>query len=110
VKDIQFLGSSLKHVKAFPEGARRKTGFQLRRVQFGLEPDDCKPMKSIGAGVQEIRIWKGEATFRVIDIARLADAVYILHVFEKKTQATAQREIDLARERLKAPMQRRRTP
>jgi len=89
---------------------RRKAGFELRRVQQGLEPIDCKPMPTVGPGVQELRIWEGEGTFRVIYIARLKDAVYVLHAFEKKTQATAQRDIGVARERLKALQQQRSKP
>lgn len=99
MKDIEFLGSSLKQLRQFPENAKRKAGFQLRRVQLGLEAEDSKPMKTIGPGVQEMRIWDSDGTFRVIYIARLADAVYVLHAFEKKTQTTAQRDIDLAKVR-----------
>jgi phage-related protein len=110
MKEIEFLGSSLKELQKFPGRARRKAGFELRRVQLGLEPSDCKPMRAIGAGVQELRIWEGEGTFRVIYIARLKDAVYVLHAFEKKTQATAQRDIDLARERFKSICQERSEP
>jgi phage-related protein len=53
-------------------------------------------MPSIGKGVEEIRIWDDSGTYRVIYTARLADAVYVLHAFQKKTQATAKRDIDLA--------------
>jgi len=57
-------------------------------------------MPSIGKGVEEIRIWDDDGTFRVIYTARLADAVYVLHVFQKKTQTTSQRDIDIAKVRL----------
>jgi phage-related protein len=107
MKEIEFLGNSLKELQKFPERARRKAGFELRRVQQGLEPADFKPMQTIGAGIQELRIWEGEGTFRVIYIARLKDVVYVLHAFEKKTQATPQRDIDLARERFKTLSQQR---
>jgi phage-related protein len=99
VKDIEFLGSSLKQLQQFPKNAKRKAGFQLRRVQLGLEAEDSKPMTTIGSGVQELRIWDSDGTFRVIYTTRLADAVYVLHAFEKKTQTTAQRDIDLAKAR-----------
>ena len=110
MKEIEFLGNSLKELQKFPERARRKAGFELRRVQQGMEPADCKPMQTIGPGVQELRIWEGEGTYRVIYIARLQDAVYVLHAFVKKTQATAQRDIDLARERFNALRQQRSRP
>ncbi|HHT9951031.1 TPA: type II toxin-antitoxin system RelE/ParE family toxin [Legionella pneumophila] len=56
-------------------------------------------MPSIGKGVEEIRIWDESGTYRVIYTARLADAVYVLHAFQKKTQTTAKRDIDLAKAR-----------
>ena len=70
----------------FTERLGQDAGFQLDKVQRGEEPDDSKPMPSIGAGVKEIRIWDETGTFRVIYLARLADAVYVLHCFQKKAQ------------------------
>jgi phage-related protein len=57
-------------------------------------------MPSIGKGVEEIRIWDDSGTYRVVYTARLADAVIVLHAFQKKTQTTLKRDIDLAKERL----------
>lgn len=71
-------------------------GYQLDRVQRGAPPDDFKPMPTIGKGVEEIRVWDDTGTYRVIYTARLADAVYVLHAFQKKTQTTSRRDIDLA--------------
>lgn len=51
MKDAIFLGGSLGDLRNFPEESRREAGFQLSRVQAGLEPTDWKPMTSIGAGV-----------------------------------------------------------
>jgi len=99
MKDVVFLGDSLKSIRDFPDDARRDAGFQIRRVQRGLKPVDSKPMPSIGRGVEEIRIWDESGTFRVIYTARLADAVYVLHAFQKKTQGTSQRDIDKAKAR-----------
>lgn len=64
-----------------------------------MQPDDFKPMPAIGKGVEEIRVWDDTGTFRVIYTARLADAIYVLHAFQKKTQATSQRGIDTAKAR-----------
>lgn len=100
MKPIRFLGDSLKTLRNFPETARQDVGWQLDRVQRGLAPDDFKPMPSIGKGVEEIRIRDESGAFRVIYLARLADAVYVLHAFQKKTQATAKRDMDLAKARL----------
>ena len=63
-------------------------------------------MKTIGVGVREIRVRDAAGAFRVIYIATLADAVYVLHAFQKKTQATAQRDLDLATGRFKELMRR----
>ena len=85
----------------FPESARQDAGFQLDKVQRGGEPDDWKPIAAIGAGVKEIRIWDEAGTFRVIYLAKLADAVYVLHCFQKKTKEIGQKDINLARKRYK---------
>ena len=58
-KPLIWLGSSQRDLKAFPQDARSVAGFQLRRVQQGLEPNDWKPMTEVGAGVQEIRLHTG---------------------------------------------------
>jgi phage-related protein len=99
MKLLRFLGDSLKSLREFPEDARHDAGFQLDKVQRGEQPDDFKPMPSIGKGVEELRVWDDSGTYRVIYTARLADAVYVLHAFQKKTQATAKRDVELARKR-----------
>jgi phage-related protein len=68
-------------------------------VQRAERPDDCKPMPTIGKGVEELRLWDESGTFRVVYTARLADAVYVLHAFQKKTQVTAKRDIVIAKTR-----------
>jgi phage-related protein len=100
-KDVEFLGDSLSAIRSFPPDARREAGFQIDRVQMGLDPRDWKPMSAIGPGVREIRIHASGA-FRVIYAATFADAVYVLTAFQKKTQATPLRELEIARKRLKA--------
>lgn len=100
MKPIRFLGDSLKALREFPREARQNAGYQLEKVQDGKSPDDFKPMPSIGKGVEEIRIWDESGTFRVVYTARIEDFVYVLHAFQKKTQATAKRDIELAKRRL----------
>lgn len=78
---------------------RHDAGYPLDKVQRGEQPDDFKPMPSIGKGVEELRVWDDSGTYRVIYTARMADAVYVLHAFQKKTQATARRDVELARKR-----------
>ena len=104
IKPVEFLGDTVGVLRAFPFKARQDAGFQLDKVQRGEEPDDSKPMPSIGAGVKEIRIRDETGTFRVISLAKLADAVYVLHCFQKKTRETSQKDINLARKRYKELM------
>jgi phage-related protein len=99
MKLLHFVGDSLKRLREFPEDARQDAGRQLDRVQRGKQPNDFKSMPSIGRGVQEIRVWNAAGAFRVIYTARLADAVYVLHAFQKKTQATSKPDIDIAKAR-----------
>lgn len=101
IKPIVFVGSALDNLRAFPDGARREAGFQLDLVQNGREPDDWKPMTAIGQGVREIRVRDKAGAFRVIYVARFADAVFVLHCFEKKSQRTSRLDIDLAARRYK---------
>ena len=68
-------------------------------MQRGKQPDDFKPMPSVGKGVEEIRIAEESGAYRVIYVARRAEAVYVLHAFQKKTQATSPRDIEIARKR-----------
>ncbi len=107
MKPIVFVGDSLKRLREFPEDARHEAGYQLDKVQRGQTPDDFKPMPQIGKGVEEIRIWEDSGTYRVIFTARLRDAVYVLHAFQKKTQATSKRDLDVARQRLAQVMKDR---
>jgi phage-related protein len=100
MKLAKFLGDSRDVIGSLPEDARREAGFQIDRIQRGLDPDDWKPMKSVGSGVREIRIREESGAFRVIYLATLAEYVYVLHVFQKKSQATPKRDIELARIRL----------
>lgn len=99
IKPIEFLGDSLRSLREFPDDAKRDVGYQLDRVQHGLQPDDFKPMPTIGKGVEEIRVRDDSGAYRIIYTARLADAVYVLHAFQKKTQATSKRDIELAKQR-----------
>lgn len=101
MKPVSFLGNSLDVIRSFPDGARRTAGYQIERVQRGLDPDDWKPMKTVGPGVREIRIRETSGAFRVIYIATLADAVYVLHAFQKRSQTTTKRDLELPAERLK---------
>jgi phage-related protein len=98
-KPVKFRGSALNDLRTFPEPARREAGHQLDQVQHGQEPDDWKPMPTIGRGVREIRIRDIAGAFRVVYVAKFADAVYVLHCFQKKTPKTSKTDLDLAESR-----------
>ena len=83
------------------------TGFELRRVQQGLQPTDWKPMARVGVGVEEIRVHTG-LEHRVFYIARFEEGVYVLHAFEKRSRKTPSREIEVARGRLREVLATRR--
>lgn len=104
MKPISFRGNSLDDLRQFPLNARREAGYQIDRVQNGLEPSDWKPMNSVGQGVKEIRIRDADGAFRIIYLAKLADAVHVLHCFQKKTEKTTEADIELARKRFRALM------
>lgn len=98
-KPVEFRGSALDDLRAFPQAVRREAGFQLDQVQRGREADDWKPMNAIGQGVREIRIRDAAGAYRVLYVAKFEDAVYVLHCFQKKTQKTRKADLDLARQR-----------
>lgn len=101
MKPLIWCGSARKDLSAFPDDARRRSGFQLLRVQRGMDPDDWKPMTTIGAGVREIRVQDERCAWRVIYLCDRPEGVYVLHAFQKKTERTSQRDIELARERFR---------
>jgi len=97
-KPLIWLGDSLEAVKSFSVTAKKEAGHELGQVQEGREPSDWKPMETVGAGVKEIRI-RVEKAYRVLYVAKFAEAVYVLHGFEKKTQKTSKADLDLANTR-----------
>lgn len=105
MKPVQFRGSALDDLRSFPATARRQAGYQIDRVAHGLMPEDFKPLPSIGSAVAEIRVWDEAGTFRVIYVAKFKDAVFVLHCFQKKSQQTAKKDIDLGIRRYKELVQ-----
>lgn len=82
----------------FPRGRKAGCGLPADKVQRGEQPDDFKPMPIIGKGVEELRVRDDSGAYRVVYTARLA-AVYVLHAFQKKTQATSKHDIEIAKAR-----------
>jgi phage-related protein len=98
MKELRFIGTSLDDLSRFSVEARRIAGFELWQVQNGLDPSDWRPMNSIGIGVREIRVHAGGA-WRVLYVAKFAEAIYVLHAFAKKTQRMPKVDIELAARR-----------
>jgi phage-related protein len=98
MKPLKFVGSALDELRRFPIDARRSVGHELWQVQMGLLPTDFRPMPSVGGGCYEIRVHTGDE-WRVIYVAKYADAVYVLHAFQKKSRATARQDLEIARKR-----------
>ena len=105
-KPIIWMGSSKQDLRRFPKNTQRKAGFELRAVQQGDEPSDSKSMPTIGKGVKEIRIRTKDA-YRVFYVAKFQEAVYVLHTFQKKTQKTSKRDIQLGQQRYKKMLRNR---
>jgi phage-related protein len=103
MKPVVWRGDSLARLREFPREAMREAGYQLERLQTGREAKDWKPMPSIGTGVNELRVLMGGA-FRVVYVAKFAEAIYVLHAFQKKSQRTARLDVELARARFKSLM------
>jgi phage-related protein len=101
-KEIRWVGSSYDDLLAFPKTSRKEAGFQLAKVQAGLEPTDWKPFDEVGAGTREIRVTDAKGIFRVMYVAKFEEAVYVLHCFQKKTQATSKQDKDIATTRYRA--------
>jgi phage-related protein len=99
IKPLVWVGSTQDDLRELPKAVRRRVGFELHQIQLGFAPTDWRPVPSVGPGVEELRIHvTGE--HRVLYIARYAEAVYVLHVFEKKTRKMRNQDVELARMRL----------
>ncbi|MEE4108403.1 MAG: type II toxin-antitoxin system RelE/ParE family toxin [Halieaceae bacterium] len=102
MKEVRWLGDSLEVVRTFPKSARIPIGDALNALQQGERPIDTKPMRSVAAGVAEIRVHdEANNQYRVIYLAKVAGFVHVLHAFQKKTQKTRKADLDLAKDRLK---------
>jgi phage-related protein len=99
MKLLRFLGTAREDLSAFPKAARSRAGHELFMVQVSREPDDWKPMGTVGPGACEIRVRDWEGAFRVVYVARFRKAVYVLHAFQKKSQKTSRRDVEVARAR-----------
>jgi phage-related protein len=105
IKPLLWIASSRKDLRGLPLSVRRGFGLSLFAVQEGEMPLSSKPLKGFsGAGVLELIEDERDSTYRAVYTVRFSDAVYVLHVFQKKSKhgiATPKHEIDLIHDRLK---------
>ena len=101
MKSVHWLGSSLKDLRGLPASAKAEAGTDIHCLQMGEDPRDWKPMPQVGAGVREIRNRTRDGAFRVFYAVDGAHDVYVLHVFQKKTERTAALDIEKGRARYK---------
>ena len=109
-KPINWRGSSFRDLcddDLFPVDARREAGRQLCQVQFGLDPDHWKPFNEVGSGTKVIIIDVKDGWYRVMYVAKFAEAVYVLHCFKKKTNATSKQDKAVAKARYDGVIQER---
>ena len=99
MKRVRFIGSAKEDLATFSKPARIRAGHELFMVQVGRDPDDWKPMTGVGPGACEIRVRDNTGAYRLIYVAKFADALYVLHAFQKKTQKTSLADIALAKQR-----------
>jgi len=103
-KDVVWVASSLDDLKEFPESVRQFMGFAIFQAQCGGKHVDAKPLKGFkGSGVLEVVEDFDGDTYRTVYTVRFADAVYVLHAFQKKSKkgiATPRHDIDLITARL----------
>lgn len=104
-KPVLWVGSSRSDLREFPREVRRVLGHNLRQAQQGRHPHRAKVLKGFkSAGVVELVASRLGSTYRVVYTVRFANAVYVLHAFEKKAKRgikTPPQEIELVRQRLR---------
>ena len=108
LRPIAWMGSAFADLLSFPEGIRKDAGYQLHRLQAGLEAADWKPMSEIGKGVAEVRLRDNSGAYRILYLARYEDVVYVPHCFNKKTQRTSGHDKYIAKARFQAVLDARR--
>ncbi|MGL6073442.1 MAG: type II toxin-antitoxin system RelE/ParE family toxin [Fimbriiglobus sp.] len=106
LKPVRFVGSSRKDIRKLPEGVKSVFGKALYDAQTGKKHPGAKPLKGFGgAGVLEVVEDDEGGTYRAVYTVKFAEVVYVLHVFQKKSNTgikTPTYEIDTIKTRFKA--------
>lgn len=105
MRKVVFEGSTLETLRQLPVAVRLRSGYEIDRIQRDMQPENWKPFSSVGKGVREVRIQVGQQ-YRIMYIAKFEKRVHILHIFEKKSQKTRRTDIEIAKSRLKAVIER----
>ena len=105
VKPVYWMGSSLRDIRLLPKDVRDEFGFAIYRAQTGGKHEKAKPLRGYhGTGVIEVVADFSRNTYRAVYTVKFFRAVYVLHVFQKKSKsgiATPKVELDLIKQRLK---------
>ena len=104
LRPVVWMGDSLRVLKEFPAGVQDEVGYAVYLAQSGGRHVSAKPLKGLGSGILEVVAEHRGDTFRAVYTVRLAERVFVLHAFQKKSKrgiATPQAQIDLIRQRLK---------
>ena len=105
LKPVKWIGSSLNDLKEFPEEVQQVVGYALYLAQCGEKHENAKPLKGFkGAGMLEIVEDFDSNTYRAIYTVKLADVIYVLHAFQKKSKrgiSTPKQDIELIEARFK---------
>jgi phage-related protein len=99
MKPVHFVGTSREDIRGLPGSVQETLGFQLFKVQQAKQSDDWKPMPTVGPGVLELRVRDERGASRVFYVTRFEKAVYVLHVFQKRSQKTARHDLELGKAR-----------
>ncbi|MCY3021257.1 MAG: type II toxin-antitoxin system RelE/ParE family toxin [Planctomycetota bacterium] len=103
MKPAIFHPAALKTIRGFPDEARRAIGEAILRIQHGARVGMplSRPMSAVAPGVAELRVKDRGVEFRTFYYTRGERGILVPHAFAKKTRATPEHEIALARQRLR---------
>src|SRR3990172_5376949 len=108
LRPVEWMGDSLKQIKAMPEEVQKTIGWQLQQAQVGDMPGLAKTFKGVASGVFEIRKSYDTDTYRTVYAVQIGESIYVLHAFQKKAKkgiATPKKDVDLINKRYKEAVQ-----
>jgi phage-related protein len=87
-------------LKTFPAAARSNLSFELWQLEQHLQPQNSKPMPSIGQGVFELKDGDDKTWYRLVYLTEIDNVIYVLHCFEKPGRKTPRNDLKIAKKRL----------